>query len=467
MLKIYNTATGKKENFTPINPEKIGVYICGMTVYDYCHIGHARVIVMFDMIVAQLRRQFPKVTYVRNITDIDDKIIQRAIQNNEDIYSLTTRFIAAMHEDEKALCAKKPDIEPKATQHIDAMLYLVQTLIDKDLAYQADNGDVYFCVRKFPKYGKLSGKNLDDLQSGARVDIDGFKRDPLDFVLWKATKPENINNPNDPSWNTNWGAGRPGWHLECSAMSGQYLGNHFDIHGGGMDLVFPHHENEIAQSKGAHNDGFANYWLHVGFVNIDEEKMSKSLGNFTTIRNALKHYQGEVLRYFIISSHYRSPLNYSEQNLINAKTALTRLYTGIRSLSISEAAMIEVAGRYDFEARFFDALEDDFNTPMALAVLFDLLKTLNTAKNTDIDQAKCLAQLLRTLAAHLGLLQDEKNFFTHGISLSDNDIDTKIQQRNQARIDKDFALSDKIRDALNQADILLEDGANGTTWRRK
>jgi cysteinyl-tRNA synthetase len=462
MLKIYNTLTRQKEIFTPIDPEQVGIYVCGMTVYDYCHMGHARVLVMIDIITRHLRRQFKQVKYVRNITDIDDKIIQRAIENGEDIYTLTNRFIEAMHEDERALGVLPPDKEPRATNAIEQMFYMIQTLIDKDLAYQGDNGDVYYSVHKFKNYGKLSGKNLEDLQAGARVDIETHKRNPLDFVLWKHAK------TGEPNWESPWGKGRPGWHIECSAMSEQHLGKRFDLHGGGMDLTFPHHENEIAQSEGAHDSTFVNYWMHIGFVNINDEKMSKSLGNFFTIRTVLEKFDGETLRYFIMSSHYRSPLNFSDDNLHNAKSALTRLYTAVRGLSASETACQEVALRFDFEMRFTQALDDDINTPMALSVLFDLAKKINTQRTEDLDQAHALAQLLRTLGAQIGILQMAPDIFLkQGVALSDTEIEAKIFQRNQARASKNFALSDKIRDELSTLGIILEDTTGKTTWRKK
>jgi cysteinyl-tRNA synthetase len=462
MLKIYNTLTRQKEIFTPIDPEQVGIYVCGMTVYDYCHMGHARVLVMFDIITRHLRRQFKQVKYVRNITDIDDKIIQRAIENGEDIYTLTNRFIEAMHEDERALGVLPPDKAPRATNAIEQMFYMIQTLIDKDLAYQGDNGDVYYSVHKFKNYGKLSGKNLEDLQAGARVDIETHKRNPLDFVLWKHAK------TGEPNWESPWGKGRPGWHIECSAMSEQHLGKRFDLHGGGMDLTFPHHENEIAQSEGAHDSTFVNYWMHIGFVNINDEKMSKSLGNFFTIRTVLEKFDGETLRYFIMSSHYRSPLNFSDDNLHNAKSALTRLYTAVRGLSASETACQEVALRFDFEMRFTQALDDDINTPMALSVLFDLAKKINTQRTEDLDQAHALAQLLRTLGAQIGILQMAPDvFLKQGVALSDTEIEAKIFQRNQARASKNFALSDKIRDELSTLGIILEDTTGKTTWRKK
>ncbi|MCH9645701.1 MAG: cysteine--tRNA ligase [Proteobacteria bacterium] len=462
MLKIYNTLSKQKEVFHPIDPDKIGMYVCGMTVYDYCHMGHARVLVMFDVITRHLRRNFPSVTYVRNITDIDDKIIARAIENSEDIYSLTNRFIDAMHEDELALGILPPDIEPRATEAMDQMFYMIEALIEKGMAYQAKNGDVYYSVRKFTNYGKLSGKNIDDLEAGARVDIDSDKKDPLDFVLWKMAK------PTEPSWQSPWGDGRPGWHIECSAMSTHHLGNHFDIHGGGMDLSFPHHENEIAQSEGANGCSFVNTWMHVGFVNINNEKMSKSLNNFFTIRGVLENYDGETLRYFIMSSHYRSPLNFSDVNLNNAKSLLTRLYTAIRGLNASDAATEEVSQRFDFETRFNEALDDDFNTPIALSILFELAKLINSERNKDIDQASALAQLLIKLGGYIGLLQMGADaFLKQGVTLSDEDINEKIKLRNVAKANKDFATSDQIRDELTELGIVLEDTANGTSWRRK
>ncbi len=462
MLKIYNTLTRQKEVFHPINPEQVGIYVCGMTVYDYCHMGHARVLVMFDVITRHLRRRFPKVEYVRNITDIDDKIIARALENQEDIYALTNRFIEAMHEDERALGVLPPDVEPRATDAIDQMFYMIESLVEKGMAYQGKNGDVYYSVRDFPEYGKLSGKNLDELEAGARVDVESDKKDPLDFVLWKMAK------PSEPSWSSPWGEGRPGWHIECSAMSNHHLGNHFDIHGGGMDLTFPHHENEIAQSEGANGCTFVNTWMHVGFVNINDEKMSKSLNNFFTIRGVLESYDGETLRYFIMSSHYRSPLNFSDENLNNAKASLTRLYTAIRGLGASDIAMNEISQRFDFETRFNAALDDDFNTPIALSILFELAKAVNSARDEDADLANALAQLLIKLGGYIGILQtDAQAFLTQGVALSDAEINEKIASRDQARADKDFALSDQIRDELTELGIVLEDSATGTTWRRK
>ena len=462
MLKIYNTLTNQKQVFKPINPSSVGIYVCGMTVYDFCHMGHARVLVMFDVMTRHMRRTFPEVKYVRNITDIDDKIINRSIENQEDIYSLTNRFIKAMHEDEIALNILKPDFEPRATESIDQMYSMIKSLIEKGFAYQGKNGDVYYSVKRFKNYGKLSGKNLDGLKAGARVDIESDKRDPLDFVLWKMAK------PNEPKWSSPWGEGRPGWHLECSAMSTHHLGNHFDIHGGGMDLTFPHHENEIAQSEGANNCSFVNTWMHVGFVNINDEKMSKSLNNFFTIRDVLEKYDGETLRYFLISSHYRSPLSFSDENLASAKSALTRLYTATRGLSASSKAMGQVTMRFDYEKRFNEALDDDFNTPIALSILFEIAKHANTEREDDKDQAGALSELLRKLGNHIGIMRyDADDYLKMGIELSDAKIDEKIYQRESARALKDFAMSDQIRDELLALGIILEDSINGTTWRRK
>jgi cysteinyl-tRNA synthetase len=458
MLKIYNTLSKSKEVFTPINPNMLGMYVCGMTVYDYCHIGHARVMVGFDVIVRHLRLRFDNVRFVRNITDVDDKIIQRALENNESIDALTARFIDAMHADEKSLGVLPPDVEPKATESIDEMLYLIEKLEENGLAYQGENGDVYYSVEKFKDYGKLSGKDLTELEAGTRVEVASDKKNPFDFVLWKAAKKGEV------SWESPWGTGRPGWHLECSAMSGHHLGNHFDIHGGGADLAFPHHENEIAQSEGAHNCTLANTWMHVGFVNVDSEKMSKSLGNFFTIRDVLQQYDGEVIRYFIISSHYRSPLNYSKENLENAKSALTRLYLAIRNLRTNDSAMKEVAMRYNFENDFMNAMDDDFNTPIALSVLFAIVKEIGST--TDEDLKSSLASLMRKLGNNLGILQND-NFLTSGVELSEVEIDAKITQRNQAKQEKNYQLADEIRTELSELGIILEDSANGTTWRKE
>ena len=460
MLKIYNTLSKKKEEFQPIDANQVGIYVCGMTVYDFCHMGHARVMVMFDVITRHLRRNFPSVKYVRNITDIDDKIITRAIENNEDIYSLTNRFIDAMHEDETSLGVLSPDIEPRATDSIGKMIEMIESLSNKGLAYQGTNGDVFYSVRKFTEYGKLSGKNLDDLMAGARVDVESHKKDPLDFVLWKKAKSD------EPSWESPWGNGRPGWHIECSAMSNHFISNHFDIHGGGMDLTFPHHENEIAQSEGANNCKFVNTWMHVGFVNIDDEKMSKSLNNFFTIRDVLKTYDGEALRYFLISSHYRSPLNYSETNIESAQSALLRLYNAIKGLNHHsvDPELIEV----DYETRFNAALNDDFNTPMALSILFEIAKQINIERTTNPKKASALSSQLVKLGNYIGILNHNADeYLKQGSELSESEISKKIDQREAARNSKDFAMSDQIRDELLELGIILEDSANGTTWRRK
>ena len=470
MLHIQNTLSGKKELFTPIHPGKVNMYVCGMTVYDFCHIGHARVLVVFDVITRYLRKIYgaENVTYVRNITDIDDKIIARAIENGEDISSLTNRFIEAMHEDADALGVKRPDIEPRATEHIDEILAMIQTLIDKGMAYHADNGDVYYQVSQFETYGKLAKKNLDELQSGSRVEVVQAKRDPMDFVLWKMAKPD------EPSWDSPWGKGRPGWHIECSAMSVKCLGDHFDIHGGGLDLKFPHHENEIAQSEGCTGHKFVNYWIHNGFVRVDDEKMSKSLGNFFIIRDVLKSYAPEVIRYFILNSHYMSPLNYSDENLDKAKASLTTLYQALLDIDDSDIAERDkgsLSEKNDYEQRFFQAMDDDFNTPMAISVLFDMSHELNRLKNSDMQQAKVLAVQLKQLAELLGLLENNAQQFLQGSTaeggLSDDEINSLIEQRVTAKQDKNWSECDRIRDVLDAEDILLEDTAEGTRWRRK
>ncbi len=460
MLKIYNTLTRQKETFTPIDPNNVRMYVCGMTVYDLCHLGHARVLVAFDVVYRYLQSSGYTVDYVRNITDIDDKIINRANEKGEDFNHLTERFIQAMREDAAALGTLPPTKEPRATAHISEILVMIETLIERGYAYVADNGDVYYAVTKFADYGKLSGKNIEDLQAGARVDIDSNKRDPLDFALWKSSKPD------EPCWESPWGDGRPGWHIECSAMSTCCLGNHFDIHGGGADLQFPHHENEIAQSEGATGEKFANVWMHNGFVRINEEKMSKSLGNFFTVREILERYRAEEVRYFILTSHYRSPLNYGDEQLDNARAALTRFYTALRGLPAVAAAGGEI-----FIARFNEAMDDDFNTPEALAVLFDMAREINKLRTDDQHRAAALAAELRRLSRVLGILQDNPEQFLRGESadeegLSDADIDDLIEQRLTARAEKSWAEADRVRDRLQGAGIVLEDGAQGTTWRR-
>jgi cysteinyl-tRNA synthetase len=457
VLTLYNSLTRRKEVFTPITSGQVRMYVCGMTVYDYCHLGHARVLVVFDMIVRWLRASGYQVTYVRNITDIDDKIIKRAQENGEPYTALTDRFIRAMHEDERALNVLPPDFEPRATEYVGKMLGMIQALIDRGHAYAADNGDVYYAVRSFPAYGQLSGKSIEDLIAGERVEVDPHKRDPLDFVLWKAAK------PGEPAWPSPWGPGRPGWHIECSAMGSDLLGPHFDIHGGGQDLQFPHHENEIAQSEGAHGCKFVNYWLHNGFVRVDDEKMSKSLGNFFTIREVLAKFDPEVVRLFILRAHYRSPLNYSDQHLEEAKGALTRLYTALRGL---EAPAGPIDWKAPYAARFKAAMDDDFNTPEALAVLFELANELNKHRTPD------LAGQLKALGGLLGLLQRSPDAFLQTAG-TDADraypearIESLIRARLEARKAKDYARADAIRAELKAAGIVLEDTPQGTTWRR-
>jgi len=460
VLQIYNTLTRKKEPLRTIEPGKVKIYVCGMTVYDFCHIGHARVMVVFDVVVRYLRYRGYEVTYVRNITDIDDKIITRANENGESITELTRRFIHFMNEDTEALGVLRPDHEPRATEHIGEIIAMIQKLIEKEKAYRAENGDVYYDVSSFEGYGKLSGKNIEDLRAGERVAVDEAKDDPLDFVLWKAAK------PGEPSWDSPWGPGRPGWHIECSAMSTSHLGANFDIHGGGQDLQFPHHENEIAQSEAATGCHFANIWMHNGFVRVDDEKMSKSLGNFFTIRDVLARYPAEVVRYFILTSHYRSPLNYSDEHLDQAKGALTRLYTALRGITPKEVADGGV-----YEKRFQEAMDDDFNTPAALSILFDLARDINSNRDTP-EKAAELAGILKRLSGVLGLLQNDPEHFLRGgfsakASLDEMEIEELIEQRLKARERKDWNESDRIRDLLAEKGILLEDTPQGTTWRRK
>ncbi|EGV30008.1 cysteinyl-tRNA synthetase [Thiorhodococcus drewsii AZ1] len=461
MLQIHNSLTRQKDVFTPIEPGKVRMYVCGMTVYDYCHLGHARVMVVFDVVYRYLRALGYAVTYVRNITDIDDKIIRRAAENGETFQELTERFIQAMREDGDALGVLPPSQEPRATGHMSEILAMVETLVDKGMAYVADNGDVYYAVGQFTGYGKLSGKDPQDLRAGARVEIGESKRDPLDFALWKSAK------PGEPAWESPWGMGRPGWHIECSAMSTCCLGNHFDIHGGGADLQFPHHENEIAQSEGATGEPFVNVWMHNGFVRVNEEKMSKSLGNFFTVREILQRYQAEEVRYFILTSHYRSPLNYDDENLQNARGALTRLYTALRGLPEVEPAFGET-----YRERFSAAMDDDFNTPVALAVLFDLVREINRVRPTDMARAAALGAELRRLGEMLGILQGDAEVYLRGgpssteDDLSDARIEALIQERTQARADRDWAAADRIRKELADAGVQLDDGPQGTTWRR-
>ena len=458
MLHIYNTFSRKKELFTPIEPGKVKMYVCGMTVYDLCHLGHARVLVVFDTVTRYMRYSGYDVTYIRNITDIDDKIIARANENAEDFNALTTRFIQAMHEDAAELGVLPPNDEPKATASMDDIISMVTTLIEKGHAYAADNGDVYYDISSFKNYGQLSGKKLEDLRAGERVAIDQNKNDPLDFVLWKAAKPD------EPSWDSPWGKGRPGWHIECSAMSTCCLGNHFDIHGGGQDLQFPHHENEIAQSEGATGEKFVNLWMHNGFVRINDEKMSKSLDNFFTVREILKLYQGEEIRYFVLASHYRSPLNYSDQLLDNARSSLTRLYNALRGLDVSSASLIED----EAEAKFNKAMDDDFNTSEAIAVLFDLAGQINRLRDDDSALALQKAAVLKKLANVLGLLESDPETYLQGgagDAVDVEKVESLIQQRLDARANKNWSEADRIRDELNAMNIELEDKDGKTIWR--
>jgi cysteinyl-tRNA synthetase len=474
MLTIHNSLTRRKEPFVPIAPGEVRMYVCGMTVYDYCHLGHARVMVVFDVVRRWLRALGYRVTYVRNITDIDDKIINRARETNEPVEALTARFILAMEEDAAALGVEKPDAEPRATQYVDGMLDMIRALESRGLAYHASGGDVNYAVRRFPEYGRLSGKSLDELRAGERVAIDTAKEDPLDFVLWKRAK------DGEPFWESPWGRGRPGWHIECSVMSSSLLGRHFDIHGGGQDLQFPHHENEIAQSEGAYREKFVNYWMHNGFVRVDNEKMSKSLGNFFTVREVIARYDPEVVRFFIVRAHYRSPLSYSDQHLDDAKHALTRLYTALKGLTATPA---EVDWQNPFASRFRAAMNDDFNTPEAVAVLFDLANEVNRSRSAQE------ATLLRSLAATLGLLQRQPESYLQGrqdtvfrpgsgelvtpgllpttlVGPSPERIQSLIDERAAARKARNFAEADRIRKELLDAGIVLEDTPQGTTWRR-
>ncbi|MCB1723050.1 MAG: cysteine--tRNA ligase [Chromatiaceae bacterium] len=461
MLNLYNDLSRIKEPFTPIVPGKVTMYVCGMTVYDLCHLGHARVLVVFDVVARYLRWLGYDVTYVRNITDIDDKIINRANERGEPFRALTERFIQAMHEDSAALGVLPPDQEPKATEHLDEIIAMISRLIERGHAYAADNGDVYYDVKSFPTYGRLSGKSIEDLRAGARVEPGEAKRDPLDFALWKSAK------SGEPSWESPWGAGRPGWHIECSAMSTKALGDTFDIHGGGADLTFPHHENEIAQSEGATGHPFVRYWMHNGFVRINDEKMSKSLGNFFTVREILERYRAEEVRYFILTSQYRSPLNFGDEQLDNARAALTRFYTALRGLEPAEAL-----GGEPFEARFHTAMEDDFNTPEALAVLFDLVREINRARaENDNARAAGLGALLVRLGDLLGILGGDPESYLRGgepgdAGLDDTHIDALIAERAAAKQARDWSRADVIRDQLKAAGVVLEDSPTGTTWRR-
>ena len=455
-LQIYNTLARERQVFTPIEPGKVRMYVCGMTVYDYCHIGHARMMMVFDIVYRWLRATGYEVIYVRNITDIDDKIITRAVENGETISQLTTRFIQYMHEDTDALGILHPDHEPRATDFVPQMLGIIEKLESNGLAYKAADGDVNFSVRDFDGYGKLSGKSLDDLRAGERVDVNTGKRDPLDFVLWKASKEAE---PDEVKWSSKWGSGRPGWHIECSAMSSALLGEQFDIHGGGADLQFPHHENEIAQSEGACRHTFVNYWMHNGFVRVDDEKMSKSLGNFFTIREVLEQYDPEVVRFFIIRAHYRSPLNYSDAHLDDARNALTRLYTACKEVPADDLAL---DWSESHAVRFADAMNDDFNTPLAISVLFELVTEVNRTKSAR------LAGQLKSLAGILGLLQrPPQQFLQGGTGVDDAIVAEMINARTQAKAAKNFAEADRIRAELLSLGVVLEDKPGGLTeWRR-
>ena len=455
MIKIYNTLSKQKEEFKPLKQGEVKMYVCGMTVYDLCHLGHARVLVIFDLIHRWFKENNYAVTYVRNITDIDDKIINKSVEQKITFNELTEHYIDEMNIDIQALNVLSPSHEPKATEHISSMITMIQTLVDKGFAYQAENKDVYYAVDKFAGYGKLSGKSLKDLQAGNRVDIDKNKRNVFDFVLWKSAK------KNEPAWQSPWGKGRPGWHIECSAMSNKILGHHFDIHGGGQDLQFPHHENEIAQSEATNDCQMANYWIHNGFVKVDNEKMSKSLGNFFTIRSILELYDGEVVRFFILKAHYRSPLNYSDQHLDDARQGLTRLYLTIRDITKSANSVIDWNNSY--AKKFKAALDDDFNSAEALSVLFDLSNEINK-KNSDT-----LKVLLINLANILGLLYQNPENFLQGKDglISDSDINTMIKKRNVAKQNRNYNEADAIREKLLSQGIILEDTEKGTIWRKK
>lgn len=466
-MKIYNTLTRSKQEFIPLVDGEIGMYVCGMTVYDYCHLGHARVMVAFDAITRYLRARGWRVNYVRNITDIDDKILHRALENGEPYQDLTKRFIDAMHEDEDSLGVARPDHEPRATAHIHQIIQLTQTLIEKGHAYTAENGDVYFSVTKFESYGKLSGKKLEDLIAGARVEVGESKQDPRDFALWKSAK------VGETSWPSPWGDGRPGWHIECSAMSTCCLGETFDIHGGGPDLPFPHHENEIAQSEAASGKEYARYWMHAGAVRVDNEKMSKSLGNFFTIREILSSHHPEVIRFLLLSSHYRSPINYSTDSLHTARAALERCYVALRGMEhVNSESVIQTKPNNQYVQSFIHAMDDDFGTPEAMAVLFDLTRNLNIAKSQgDTDTATELAGLLKSLGNTLGILQENPEIFlqSHGGAplMNVTEIEALISRREKAKQEKQFQLADSIRVELKEKGIILEDSRAGTSWRRE
>jgi len=459
VLNIYNSLTQTKEEFKPINEGKIGIYVCGITTYDYLHLGHARMMVAFDVITRYLRASGFEVNYVRNITDIDDKILNRASENGELFSDLTDRFIDAMHEDEAALAVLSPDVEPRATGHITEIVDMIKVLIEKDMAYRTDNGDVYFSVMNFPGYGKLSKMKMDELLDGARVEVGELKKDPRDFVLWKSSADDGV------GWDSPWGYGRPGWHIECSAMSSCCLGDNFDIHGGGSDLLFPHHENEVAQSEAATGKRFANVWMHNGPLRVDNEKMSKSLNNFFTVREILEVYDAEVVRHLLIASHYRSPINYSEQSLQQSTSVLERFYNCLKGLDIASAKSLTNSR---FEKGFFAAMDDDFNTPEAFSVLFEMVKEINKSKETDTGLANQLGALLVRLANLLGILQSTPEEFLRSniaVEVDEQEIDQLIAARKQARADKDWARADEIRDQLAAMKVVVEDGADGSGWR--
>ncbi|RUO79728.1 cysteine--tRNA ligase [Idiomarina tyrosinivorans] len=460
-LTLFNTLTRKKQTFTPIDPNSVGVYVCGVTTYDHCHIGHARTYVAFDTLVRYLRAAGYPVKYVRNITDIDDKIIERANQRGMTARQLADQYIADMHEDFAALNIQQPDVEPRVSEHMADIIAMIERLIEREVAYKTADGDVLFSVSGFTDYGKLSRQDLEQLQAGARVEVNQDKHDPLDFVLWKHAK------PGEPSWPSPWGEGRPGWHIECSAMNKRHLGENFDIHGGGSDLIFPHHENEVAQSCCANDSPYVNYWMHSGMVQVDDVKMSKSLGNFFTIRDVLQKYDAETVRYFLQTSHYRSQLNYSQDNLEQAHAALERLYTALRGVQLVAP---EEAVKAAFWQQFQHAMDDDLNVPEALAVLFELAKAINREKANEPELAGQYASILRELGGYLGLLQRQPDEFLQGAGDSDRDFANKVEaliaKRNNARKEKDWSTADAARDELAALGVVLEDSANGTTWRR-
>ncbi len=470
-MKVFNTLSRKKEEFVPLDGNRVRMYVCGITVYDYCHLGHARMLVAFDVIASWIRHLGYDLTYVKNITDIDDKILKRAVELNEPFRQLTERFIAHMHEDEQALGIAPPDIEPRATEYIESMKSMIASLIENGSAYAVDNGDVYFSVSSFSGYGKLSGKKPDELLDGARIEVGELKRDPRDFALWKGANPSE---PSDAHFDAPWGRGRPGWHIECSVMSTDNLGASFDIHGGGQDLVFPHHENEIAQSEAASHQHYAKYWLHNNAVRVDHVKMSKSLDNFFTIRDILKKYDGETVRYFLMATQYRTPINYSEDNLKNAGAALRRIYLSLLDVNWQDGNPASEVGE-NARTRFADAMNDDFNTPEAMAALFDLVKQLNIAKTAGQDAvAADLAASIRALGKLLGIAQrDPIEALRAGeqapsdVGLSDEQVDDLVAERDAAKLAKDYARADQIRAELSEQGVVLEDGREGTRWRRK